>query len=603
MQAIDRQRATAGDLQGADEHARRRERETRREQHRPDGRRGHGPSALGRVDEPAHVEQHAAGEIEPVAESVQTGKRHVARADQERQDEVHEGGRQRHQRQENHGGSVHREELAVGARADEVQVPPRELRPHQERLDAAQEEKAERSRAVKDADPLVVHGRQPRPNPAEPARTGEARSHLILIDLSSVGAISTPMRLRAMGPAWRLGMAVAMVGLVAGSAVAVARAARTETYQALDVYTEAMTIIHNQYVDELPWSKMVQDGIRGAIEGLDADSTVVETRKPAGAGDVGLLLTHRQGGLDVIATQDDSPARVAGLVSGDRIVSIDGVEVRTMSVGDAAERLQGAPGSRVALSVLRSGWAEPWDFTLTRAKPAAIEIHSRPLGAGVLYVRIPEITGRTAADLQRMVGAAVGPVTGLVLDLRNTVGGDVRAVPAVASLFLDPGCVVARVQSRISWQRAEMTTTTAPTRWTQPVTILVGRGATSAAEVLAGAMQDARRAVIVGTPTFGDASTQSITPLADGSRVSLTTSRYATPNGRPITGHGITPDVVVNDPAPDAASAAGARAAAADPALQLALDVVKAAAILQPGAPNPAATRETSTPSCSAGPA
>lgn len=404
-----------------------------------------------------------------------------------------------------------------------------------------------------------------------------------------------------MGPVWRLGLVVAMIGLVAGSAVAVARANRTETYQALDVYTEAMTIIHNQYVDELPWSKMVQDGIRGALEGLDADSTVVETRKPAGEGDVGLLLTHRQGGLDVIATQDDSPARAAGLLSGDRIVSIDGVEVRTMSVGDAAARLQGAPGSRVALSVLRSGWAEPRDFTLTRARPPAIEVHSRPLGAGVLYVRVPEITGRTAADLQRVVGAADSPVTGLVLDLRNTVGGDVRAVPAVASLFLDPGCVVARVQSRIAGPAAELTTTAGPTRWTQPMAILVGRGATSAAEVLAGAMQDARRAVIVGTPTFGDASTQSITPLADGSRVSLTTSRYATPDGRPITGHGIAPDVVVTDAAPDAA---GARAAAADPALQLALDVVKAAAILHPGAPNPAlATRETSAPGCSARPA
>jgi carboxyl-terminal processing protease len=404
-----------------------------------------------------------------------------------------------------------------------------------------------------------------------------------------------------MGPAWRLGLVVAMVGLVAGSAV-VARAARTETYQALDVYTEAMTIIHNQYVDELPWSKMVQDGIRGAIEGLDADSTVIETRKPAGEGDVGLWLSHRQGGLDVIATQDDSPARAAGLLSGDRLVSIDRVEVRAMSVGDAAERLQGAPGSRVTVSVLRSGWAEPRDFTLTRAKPPAIEVHSRSLGAGVVYVRIPEITGRTAADLQRVVGAAASPVTGMVLDLRNTVGGDVRAVPAVASLFLDPGCVVARVQSRVAGQAAELTTTAAPTRWTQPVTILVGRGATSAAEVLAGAMQDAGRAVIVGAPTFGDASTQSITPLADGSRVSLTTSRYATPAGRPITGHGIAPDVVVSDPAP--ASAAGARAAAEDPALQLALDVVKAAAILQPGASTPAAaTRATSAPSCSAGPA
>ncbi len=413
-----------------------------------------------------------------------------------------------------------------------------------------------------------------------------------------------------MGHGWRLGVVVAGIAMVAGGATAVARAARSETYHALDVYTEAMTIIHNQYVDELPWSKIVQDGIRGAVEGLDADSTVVEARKPAGAGpvgagDVGLLLTHRSGALDVMTTLDDSPARSAGLAPGDRIVSIDRIEARSLSVGDAAERLQGAPGSQVALSVFRAGWAEPRDFTLTRAKPTATAVHSRALGAGVLYVRLPEITGRTAADLQRVVAAASGPVTGLVLDLRNTVGGDVRAVPAVASLFLDPGCVVARVQSRVAGQSTELTTSAGPARWAQPLTILVGPGTASAAEVLTAAMQDAKRAVIVGAPTFGDASTQSTTPLADGSRVSLTTSRYSTPGGRPITGHGIAPDVVASEPAPDAAPAPGTTASTADPALQLALDVVKAAAILQPGAPEPAApTRiQTTAPRCSVSPA
>lgn len=408
---------------------------------------------------------------------------------------------------------------------------------------------------------------------------------------------------------WRTGVVLAVVGLVAGGAVAVARAARSDTYKALDLYTEAMTIIHNQYVDELPWSKIVQDGIRGAIEGLDADSTVVDTRKSGGAGDVGLLLTHKNASLDVVATQDDSPARAAGLTSGDRIVSIDKIETRTMSVGDAVGRLQGPPGSQVVVSVFRPGWAEPKSFTLTRAKPPATAIRTRPLGAGVLYVRVPEITDRTAADLQRVVKAADQPVNGLVLDLRNTVGGDVRAVPALASFFLDPGCVVARVQSRIAGQATELTTRSAPARWRQPVTILVSRGTTSAAEVLAGALQDSKRAVIVGTPTFGDASTQSTTPLADGERVSLTTARYATPGGRPITGHGITPDMAAGDAAPDA-TAAGATSAvatggASDPALQLATDVVKAAAILQPAAPQQAGpTRiETSAPSCSASPA
>ena len=198
-----------------------------------------------------------------------------------------------------------------------------------------------------------------------------------------------------------------------------------------------MTIIHNQYVDELPWSKIVQDGIRGAVEGLDADSTVVEARKPAGAGHVGMRLTQRRGALAVVAMEDDRAAGAA-CWSWRQSAPIDRIETRSLSVGDAAERLQGAPGSRS-----RSACSVPAGpsrgTSRSPAKPPEAAVRSRALGAGVLYVRLPEITGRTPADLQRSIGAAPGPVTGLVLDLRNTVGGDVRAVPAVASLFLDPG--------------------------------------------------------------------------------------------------------------------------------------------------------------------
>jgi carboxyl-terminal processing protease len=200
----------------------------------------------------------------------------------------------------------------------------------------------------------------------------------------------------------------------------------------------------------------------------------------------------------------------------------------------------------------------------------------RQLSDGVLYVRIPAVDEAGAASLARLLAAAPG-ARGLVLDLRDTAGGRIEAVPAIASLFLDPGSVIALVESRAAGSPTVLTATTASIRWTGPVAVLVDRGTASAAEVLAGAMQDTRRAVIVGAPTFGDATTQSAIPLSDHSTLSLTTARYLTPGRHPITGHGIAPDVSAPVPSPRAVGGADAE-------LELAFQVVKAAGILQNGA-------------------
>jgi carboxyl-terminal processing protease len=373
---------------------------------------------------------------------------------------------------------------------------------------------------------------------------------------------------------------VALLALVALAGVGVAGSGRpgaTDSYQAIALYAEAMSLIHDRYVDELPWTKLVQDGIRGAVQGLDPDSTVAAASGAhpvtAGAGDVGLALTRRDGGLSVVVARAGMPAEAAGIRAGDRILTLDGEPVRDMAPDEAAGRLRGQPGSTVALTAIRSGWAEPRPFTLTRVKPPRRDMNERGLGNGILYVRLPRLDDATAGPLAHVLQTTPAEqATGLVLDLRNTLGGRIEAVPAIASLFLDPGCVVARVESRATGNPAALTTTAGPIRWTRPLAILVSRGTASAAEVLAGAMQDSRRAVIVGGPTFGDATTQSAIPLTDGSTLALTTARYLTPERHPITGHGIAPDVVAKAPA-----------AGADSELELAFEVVKAASILEHG--------------------
>jgi carboxyl-terminal processing protease len=355
--------------------------------------------------------------------------------------------------------------------------------------------------------------------------------------------------------------ALLLAALVTLGAGGTARPTPADTYQALQLYTEAMTTIHDHYVDELPWDKIVHDGIRGAVQGLDADSTVLEASPGDGhaaaatSGDVGLVLTRRDGGLTVVASLDGMPAQVAGIQSGDRIVTLDGDAVATLAPDTAVRRLQGRPGTQVKLTVMRSSWAEPKPFTLTRVKPAPTTASSRNLGDGVLYVRMPRLDEAGAAELTRVLaGKPAEQATGLVLDLRNTVSGRIETVPAITSLFLDPGRVIAHVESRTAGLRRELKTAAAATQWKRPVAVLVSRGTSSAAEVLAGALQDARRAVIVGGTTFGDASTQSTVPLSDGETLSLTTARYLTPDHHPITGHGVVPDVVLRPRPPGPSS-------------------------------------------------
>jgi len=422
--------------------------------------------------------------------------------------------------------------------------------------------------------------------PAE-GRPGVAGSHVVLTVLSSVGGTHTRMRVARRSAVLVLAATLAGMGVLGSDG-----AGKAETYQALTLYAEALSVIHDQYVDELPWTKLVGDGIRGAVQGLDADGTLLprapskpptEPAAPAD-GDVGLTVARRDERLSVVAVRDGMPARIAGLRSGDQIVTLDGTDARGLAVMKAADRLRGRPGTEVTLTIIRSGWAEPRPFTLTRVKAPALAVSDRSLSDGILYVRMPMINDATAGELKHLLESTPPEQpSGIVLDVRNAPGGNVQAARAVASLFLAPGCLVTWIDGRTSRQPLEVRAATTTDPQTRPMAVLVDRGTASAAEVLVGALQDSGRAVIVGSKTFGDASAQSVIPLSDGSELSLTTARYLTPKRHAITGTGIAPDLVVNSPPPTAVRAAanGTGSSEADPQLDVAFQVVKAARILE----------------------
>ncbi len=381
---------------------------------------------------------------------------------------------------------------------------------------------------------------------------------------------------------------VAGVALLALTVAGVVGSGRADTspYGELSLYTEVLHIIRDRYVDEVPWSKLVHGGIRGMVGGLDAHSEVLgpeqyrELTREAGRvdGGIGVELTRRHNTVTVITAIDGTPAQKAGVEPGDQILEIDGSSTAEMVPIDAAIRLRGGPGTQVVLKVARNGWAEPKSLTLTRAVTPVDRVTARELGHDVICVRIGELENTTSWKLDRVLSRVTATPRGLILDLRNSPGTGIRAAAEIAGMFVDSGRVVARIQGRLQGQPRELRARAEDEHLGVPMAVLVNRGTAAASEILAGALQDWGRAVIVGTTTSGEASAQSRIPLSDGSVLSLTTARYLTPKGHRIDGKGISPDLVVDMPKTAALRAGETRA---DPQLDLALDVVTAASIME----------------------
>ena len=346
----------------------------------------------------------------------------------------------------------------------------------------------------------------------------------------------------------------------------VARAARRDAgqpYRALDVFADVLAYIENGYVEEVKEKDLVYGAIEGMVGRLDPHSQfmrpeVFRSLKEETSGEfdgVGLELATKDDQLVVVSPIADAPAERAGIQPGDRILRIDGAPTRDLPLAEAIRRMKGPPGSKVALEVMRDGFASPQTLTLVRDRVRTQSVEWRVVDAarGQVLVKVKTFQDRTDAALKKALDAAraqlKGEIQGLVLDLRNNPGGLLEQGVRVADRFLREGVIVStegRARRNVEVERAHAKDTEPP----YPMVVLVNRGTASASEIVAGALQDHRRALVLGTQTFGKGSVQSVIDLEDGSGLKLTVARYFTPKHRSIQELGITPDVVVAETMP-----------------------------------------------------
>lgn len=332
-------------------------------------------------------------------------------------------------------------------------------------------------------------------------------------------------------------------------------------YEKLKILADVFAIVERNYVEPVKVDQLIRGAINGMLETLDPHSSFMtpeiykemQTETRGSFGGIGFEITIRDKVLTVVAPIEDTPASRAGIQSGDMILRIEGKSTKDMNLIDAVKLMRGPQGSNVTITLMRQGFTEPKDLTLTRAIIPIRSIRSKMLEPGYGYIRISQFIERTLPDMEsalNKMGSAEGPPKGLILDLRNNPGGLLEQAVKVADQFLDGGMIV-YTEGRVEGQKMKFFAQKKEKVRDYPLIVLVNGGSASASEIVAGALQDHGRAVILGTHTFGKGSVQTIIPLEDGSAVRLTTARYFTPNGRSIQAQGIVPDITVSDILPE----------------------------------------------------
>jgi carboxyl-terminal processing protease len=322
-------------------------------------------------------------------------------------------------------------------------------------------------------------------------------------------------------------------------------------------FVSVFRAVQQAYVDTVEDQRLMSAAIRGLLNDLDphsayldAEATQSMNETATGAyGGLGLEVLQRPDrSLMVIAPMDDTPAAKAGIRSGDVITELDGVPISADSVDAAVEAMRGEPGTVIVLTVVREGEPEPLRISLTREIIQVASARGESLGKDFGYVRIAVFQADTGSEVRRRIETLIeangGPLKGLVLDLRSNPGGLLNAGIEVADLFLDEGLIVS-TRGRLANARAEYSAKRGDVLAGAPIALLIDSGSASAAEVVAGALRDHRRAVILGSTSFGKGSVQTVLPLDNGDSIKLTTARYYTPNGTSIQATGIVPDIEI----------------------------------------------------------
>ena len=326
-----------------------------------------------------------------------------------------------------------------------------------------------------------------------------------------------------------------------------------EGYEELKVFTEALSLIRKNYVEDVKPKDLIYGAIKGMLSSLDPHSAFmtpdqykemqVDTKGEFGG--LGIQIGSKDGMLTVIAPLEDTPAYKAGIKAGDKIIKINGEFTKDMGLHDAVSKMRGVPGTAVKITIMREGWKDTKEFTITREIIKIKSVKYKLLDDGIGYVKITQFQEQTSSDLSAaMDNLTKQKVSALILDLRNNPGGLLNSAVDVSSQFLPSGKLVVFIKDR-KGDKIEYKSNRHKTEFELPMIVIVNQGSASASEIVAGALKDWNKAVLVGTQTFGKGSVQSVVPLGDGSALRLTTARYYTPKGTSIQSTGITPDIMV----------------------------------------------------------
>jgi len=339
-----------------------------------------------------------------------------------------------------------------------------------------------------------------------------------------------------------------------------------EVYRQLNAFGDVFDRVRADYVDKPDDEKLIQSAINGMLGGLDPHSSYmdpnsfremeVDTRGEFGG--LGIEVTLEDGLVKVIAPIDDTPAAKAGILAGDLIIKLDGQDVQGLTINQAVERMRGPVGSKIRLTIVRKGQDKPLEVTLARDVIHVSSVRFHKDGDDVGYIRITQFNEQTTDGLKKAIADLSGQIPGdklkgYVLDLRNNPGGLLDQAISVSNTFIKQGEIVStRGRNPDESQRFYATPTSGDLINGKPLVVLINGGSASASEIVAGALQDHKRATVVGSQSFGKGSVQTIIPLGTGSgALRLTTARYFTPSGRSIQAKGITPDIKVLQEVPD----------------------------------------------------
>ena len=343
-----------------------------------------------------------------------------------------------------------------------------------------------------------------------------------------------------------------------------ARAASSDTYRQLNLFGDVFERVRSDYVEKPDDSKLVETAISGMLTGLDPHSSYmdaksfkdmqVQTRGEFGG--LGIEVTMEDGLIKVVSPIDDTPASKAGIMANDIITNLDDEAVQGLTLNQAVEKMRGPVNTKIKLKIVRKGQDKPIEVTLTRDNIRVRAVRARVEGGDIAYIRITSFNEQTTDGLKREMASLTGQIgadklKGYILDLRNNPGGLLEEAVSVSDAFLDRGEIVS-TSGRNAEETQRRTAKPGDLAKGKPVIVLINGGSASASEIVAGALQDHKRATVIGTRSFGKGSVQTIIPLGSGNgALRLTTARYFTPSGKSIQAKGITPDIEVLQDVPD----------------------------------------------------